>query len=233
MSKGLNLHSGDGIIAQDPGRGIILAYGTTVPAAGSVGYAPGCHWINVGTYAEGTQFYINTGTRTSSSFTVLDLNLTEMGLLSGLLATSAEINRVAKLSTRVVNVTAATLTLDAATHSDKITTINAAAGCAIALPAATGSGARYILFIGTTITSNTTTITRAGSDTMFGMIYQLADGGSTLAAYECSGSTVITLDGSTKGGIKGDRIVLEDVASATWSIVGHTSATGTEATPVT
>jgi len=54
-----------------------------------------------------------------------------------------------------------------------------------------------------------------------------------LAAYECSGSTVITLNGSTTGGIKGDRIELIDVASATWSIIGHTSATGIEATPVT
>ena len=88
-------------------------------------------------------------------------------------------------------------------------------------------------FIGTTVTSNTTTITRAGSDTIFGMIYQLADSGSGIAAYECPGSTVITLDGSTKGGIKGDLFEIEDVASAVWSIVGHTSATGTEATPVT
>lgn len=159
---------------------------------------------------------------------------TELGTaLTGILATAAEINRSVDLSTRVVNVTASTLALTLASHSDKIVTVNAAAGCAITLPAATGTGARFRIFIGTTVTSNTTTITRAGADTMFGMIYQLADGGATLAAYECPGSTVITLDGSTKGGIKGDYFVLEDVASAVWSIIGHTSATGSEATPVT
>ena len=136
-------------------------------------------------------------------------------------------------SSKLVNVTAATLTLSAASHAGKVVTINAAAGCAVTLPAATGTGDRYEVFIGTTVTSNTTTFTRAGSDTMFGMIYQLADGGSTLAAYELPGSTIITLDGSTKGGIKGDRFTIIDMATNVLSVIGHTSATGTEATPVT
>ncbi len=133
----------------------------------------------------------------------------------------------------IVNVTASTVTLSPGEHAGQTVTLNRAAGVAVTLPAATGTGNRYKLFVGTTVTSNNITVTRAGSDTLFGMIYQLADGGATLVAYECPGSTVITLNGTTTGGIKGDTIELIDVASATWSIIGHTSATGTEATPVT
>ena len=174
--------------------------------------------------------------RKISDYTLGNMDPADLVVLeafSGLLATVDELNAAADNSTRVVNVTAATLSLTVASHASKIVTINAAAGCAITLPAATGTGAIFEIFIGTTVTSNTTTITRAGSDTMFGMIYQLADSGATLSAYECPGSTIITLDGSTKGGIKGDVFIIKDVASAVWSIIGHTSATGTEATPVT
>jgi hypothetical protein len=39
------------------------------------------------------------------------------------------------------------------------------------------------------------------------------------------------MDGSTKGGIKGDIIELEDIAADTWSVRVMGSATGTEATP--
>ena len=227
MSRQLNKQDTTGVIYRDPARGIVLGAGITKPTDAVIGYAPGCIWIDTDASA-GSQVYVNEGTRASADFNIL----TGVGL-SGLTATADEINSVVDLSTNIVNVTAATLALTLASHSGKIVTVNAAAGCAITLPAATGTGARFKIFIGTTITSNTTTITRAGSDTMFGMIYQLADSGATLAAYECPGSTVITMDGTTKGGIKGDWFEIEDVASAVWHIIGHTSATGSEATPVT
>jgi len=124
-------------------------------------------------------------------------------------------------------------------HDGKTVTLNLATGQAITLPDSTLAatlGFKVKLFIGTTITStNTTTITRDGSATFFGQIYQLADGGSTLAAYELAGSTVITLGTSsnTTGGTKGDTIELECVASGVWHVIGHTTAAGTEATPVT
>src|SRR6516225_7873584 len=70
-----------------------------------------------------------------------------------------------------VNVTAATLTLNPTTHGGIITTINAAAGCAVTPPAATGTFNWYWLVLPTTITSNSTTIdAKAGqaSDVMAG-----------------------------------------------------------------
>lgn len=233
MSHGLNIHDGTGIIARDPAAGILLAYGDTVPADNTIGYAPGCLFQQTDGASEATYLYVNVGTKALSNFDAIDLNVAEMALLSGLLATSAELNRAADLSSRVVDVTASTLALTLADHDGKDVTINAAAGCAVTLPAATGTGARFRVSLMTTVTSNTTTFTRAGSDAFWGVVYQLADGGSTLAAYELPGSTVITLDGSTKGGIKGDILEFTDVGTNQWKVVAHLTATGTEATPVT
>lgn len=67
MSKGLRLHTADGIIAMDPSAGILLAYGSTVP--GSVaGYAPGCEFIRTGGNSLGTVRYINIGTKLVANF---------------------------------------------------------------------------------------------------------------------------------------------------------------------
>ncbi len=68
MSKGLNLHTGDGIIARDPGLGILLAYGSTVPSG--VGYAPGCRFIKTNGTTLATVDYINVGTISAASFVV-------------------------------------------------------------------------------------------------------------------------------------------------------------------
>lgn len=68
MSHAIRLHDGLGQIAVDPAAGILLAYGTTVPAANSVGYAPGCRFIKVDGVTADTVEYINLGTRAASSF---------------------------------------------------------------------------------------------------------------------------------------------------------------------
>lgn len=132
-----------------------------------------------------------------------------------------------------ISVTAATLTLNKATHEGCIVVANRAAGITFTLPAATGSGARYIVVVGTTITSNNLIIQVANStDIMAGVAFQAADGGSTSNAWEAGATDdTITMDGSTKGGIKGDRIDLEDVASGVWQVRVVGAATGTEATP--
>lgn len=72
MSKGLNLHTGDGIIAKDPGLGILLAYGSTVPTGS--GYAPGCRFIKVNGTSIGSVSYVNVGTKASASFVLEGLN---------------------------------------------------------------------------------------------------------------------------------------------------------------
>lgn len=143
-------------------------------------------------------------------------------------ATAAQIN--ASVGGGVANVTTATRTVTSA-DIGSIITLNRAAGIAVTLPAATGSGAVYKFFIGTTVTSNSTTITRAGSDTMFGNAFVAQAGGDTVLAFEASGSTSISFNGTTSGGLKGTFITLTDVAAATWGVLINGSSAASGITP--
>ena len=127
----------------------------------------------------------------------------------------------------------ATATLNRNTHSGCMNTINAAAGLTLTLPAASGSGDVYRFFVGTTVTSNNVVIQVAnGSDTMAGLAISAADGGDTANAWEtASTSDTITLNGTTKGGVLGDMITLEDVAANKWAVQIISSSTSTEASP--
>ena len=78
--------------------------------------------------------------------------------LAGVNATASEINAVADVSARIVNTTG-NLTLTAASHGDRIVTVDKADGAALVLPAASGSGNRYKVIITTAITSNSTSTT--------------------------------------------------------------------------
>lgn len=153
--------------------------------------------------------------------------------ISDITATADEINRAADSSGRIVNATAATLTVTAATHGSRIVTLNRAAGIAVTLPAASGTGEEYRFFIGTTVTSNTTTIKAANaSDTMSGIALIDEAGGATAGVWPTAADTdTITFDGSTTGGILGDFVELIDVAANKWYVRLVGSTTGTEATP--
>lgn len=130
-----------------------------------------------------------------------------------------------------ITITAST-TLDGR-HDDSPLYIDAAAGLTLTLPAASGTGRKFEIEIGTTVTSNSVIIQVANaSDIMQGVCQTAQDGGDTAVAFEtASTSDTITLNGTTKGGIKGDRIVLQDVATNTWQVSMAVSATGTEASP--
>lgn len=133
---------------------------------------------------------------------------------------------------QVVTVTAS----DALTeleHGNRTVRVSAAAGLTLTLPAATGTGNTYTIFIATTVTSNSVVIQAASaSDTMSGGAIVMADGGDTLVGFETtSTSDTITLNGSTTGGKLGDQIILQDVASGKFRVLAILSGTGTEATP--
>lgn len=117
--------------------------------------------------------------------------------------------------------------------ADTVLTVNAAAGLTLTLPAAAGLGDTYEIVVGTTITSNNLVVQVANaSDTMTGLCLIAQDAGDTSVVFEtASTSDTITMNGSTKGGIKGDRIILKDVAANLWSVNIMASGTGTEATP--
>lgn len=133
----------------------------------------------------------------------------------------------------IVSATAATLAVTSAAHAGRTVLLDRAAGQAVTLPAATGTGNVYKFFVLTTITSNTTTIKVAdATDVMAGMAIIGNDGGDTASIFETAAdSDTITFDGDTTGGIKGAVVELQDVATNLWSVVVRSAATNTEATP--
>lgn len=132
-----------------------------------------------------------------------------------------------------ISVTSSTLSITKRNHAGATLVANRAAGIAFTLPASSGSGAEYEIIVGTTVTSNSTTVKVANStDIMTGQAINAADGGDTAVAFETAADTdTITLNGSTLGGIKGDRIRLKDISSGLWHVQVIGSATGIEATP--
>ncbi len=133
----------------------------------------------------------------------------------------------------LVAATASTLTVTSATHGGRIVTLDRAAGIAVTLPVASGSGTRYWFILVTTVTSNTTTIkVPDASGTMTGVALILQDAADTVSAFETAGTTdTVTWNGTTTGGIKGDMVELIDIAANLWYVRVTNSGTGTEATP--
>lgn len=170
----------------------------------------------------------------TSSFDITVHDGSSKGLkLAGQLvkSTQSEIDAVCDVSARLVNVTGSTLTMTSAIHGGKITTINAAAGCAVTLPAATGTGNIFTVIIGTTIGVNTTTFTCVGSDKLTGSCTVSSTGTSGSFAVPAT-STVVTMNGSSKGGVVGSYLQLIDIATNVWAIRGSFNGTGVAITPI-
>jgi hypothetical protein len=113
-----------------------------------------------------------------------------------------------------------------------VITVSAAAGLTLTLPAATGTGYVYRVFISTTVTSNNVIVQVAdATDVMQGNVTMAQDAGDTAVIWEAaSTSDTITLNGSTKGGIRGDFFEFTDAAADLYIITGLCSGTGTEIT---
>jgi len=140
-----------------------------------------------------------------------------------------------KIDQKSATVAGATLTLTADNDGQTIN-FNRAAGCIVTLPAATGSGIRYRFIVGVTVTSNNYVIQVADStDEFAGTILQTdtdtSDTLISLPAIAADNYDTITLNGSTKGGLIGDWIEVEDVATNLWAVFGHINGNGTVASP--
>lgn len=133
---------------------------------------------------------------------------------------------------RAVTVTTSAIVLNPDAHEDKPIILDRAAGIAVTLPASTGSGITYEFIVGTTITSNSTTIKVANAtDVMNGFAVQSQDAGATVQMFEAAASDdTITFNGTTTGGIIGDRVELCDMKAGFWAVRVMAAGTGTEAT---
>lgn len=125
----------------------------------------------------------------------------------------------------------ASFTLDRNVHEGNWVVCNAAAGMTVTLPASTGKGDTYLLAVGTTVTSNNFIVQVAnGTDVINGGVSISTDvAGITMLA---SGTDdTITMNGSTKGGVKGSFVKLHDISAGLWLLEGFLVSTGAEATP--
>ena len=228
MSRPLQRQSNTDVIFRDPAAGIVLASGTTVPSDAAIGYAPGCFFID--SDASGAAaWYRNEGTNASADFNVFAGGLS----LEGLTATAAEINRTTDISLRSVTLAAAsTTTLSAATHGDKtlVTSSTASASLQVNLPAATGTGLKTTIVVGVTVATNKLFVVATGA-VIFGTCITISDGAAAVLGYSAAGVTTITFDGTTQGGLKGDVIELQDVATNIWLARVTSTSSGSEATP--
>lgn len=102
MSRAVVKQYADPAVIVDPARGVVFACGPTMPVDGSLGYAPGCIFLD-NDAAAGSQFFLNEGTKASSDFNVLALPVAS---LSGLTATDTELNQAADNSVNTEVVTA-------------------------------------------------------------------------------------------------------------------------------
>lgn len=128
-----------------------------------------------------------------------------------------------------VDCTAATLTVTQADHANKLIRLNRAAGITVTLHPATGTGAIYRFYVGTTFTGSGI-IQVTTTDIIQGAVGMTTDAAGVMIPTAATSDT-ITMNGSTTGGIVGSYIELQDAALGVWSVRGAIVSTGAEATP--
>jgi hypothetical protein len=137
-----------------------------------------------------------------------------------------------------VSLAAATLSLTQALHDGLYVIVNRAAGAAITLPAATGSGATFRIIVGTTLTSGTLAVAVANaSDFMRGEAYTFVTTvastfGTTNTGTVATESDTFTFNRTTTGlGTIGDFVEFVDIAPNVWAVEADYASSGTAATP--
>jgi len=173
----------------------------------------------------------------TTNLDTLDITSLQLGS-TAVTATAAELNSAADVSANAaVDETTATLTLTAATHAGKVVSMSRAAGVAITLPAATGTGHIYHIVIAVAATSNANIIQVANAtDVMDGSLNIQqdtdVDGTSKIWRADAGDDTMTFAGAATTGGIVGGYIRCIDYIAGFWSCQAFTqSGGGSEATP--
>ena len=131
-----------------------------------------------------------------------------------------------------VTTTDATYTLTEA-QSGTTLYINKDDGCDVTLPAAT-AGLRYRIVQQLDFSSDTITVTTASTADIYTGDLRNYKEGTGLAIFKPNGSSnyIITLDGTTTGGVKGGGVIdLIAVSGSEWHVSGLVQGSGSVATP--
>ena len=136
-------------------------------------------------------------------------------------ATVAEVNAVADSSSRIVNATAATLTVTQALHDGKIILLDRAGGVAVTMPEAADTGMVITFLVKTKFTSDATiTLADTTNTTLLGGALIADSAGGVTQEMFTPGATedLVTLDGTNTGGGLGCQIQYIDLATDVWSV---------------
>lgn len=130
-----------------------------------------------------------------------------------------------------IAVTTSTTTLGAS-NVGRVTVLNRATGIAVTLPAATGSGDTYPLFVSTSFTSTGTVRTATTTEVLRGTALLFQDSGDTVVGFNTTASdNTLSMTGAATGGLAGASITLIDVAAGVWQVKYVSDASGSEGTP--
>jgi len=121
-------------------------------------------------------------------------------------------------------------------ESGSVVVLNAAAGFTTTLPANCVNGTFFEFVVGVTVTSvGAKIITGAAAELMVGTILNTdTDTSDTLASWKSlvgTSNISLNLNGTTKGGLIGDRIVVTKITSTKWQVSGNILSTGAVVTP--
>lgn len=136
---------------------------------------------------------------------------------------------------RVISVNSATNTLNE-NQSGSVVLFDRAAGTIHTLPAACLPGTYFDFYVSVTCTSNAhKIITGAGTELMVGQILNCdTDTSDAVAIWKslvATSNIAVSMNGTTKGGVKGDWIRVTKLDSTTWGVHGQINGNGTVATP--
>jgi hypothetical protein len=222
------------IISQDPVGGVAVGDvslnrgSVMIGASGNVGAA-------VDAKASG-KILVGDGTDLLSVAVSGDVSLAANGAVTiatvGGLATAAEVNRVADVSTRVVNLAVSTAITELAHDGKVIVMGGAGAARTFTLPVPV-AGMKFRFVVGEVNTSNYLIKSVAGTQVMCGSVMVLSDNSAAVVGFTAGATDdTITLDGTTTGGVAiGDWIELTALSTTKWAVSGQLTASGTEATP--
>jgi hypothetical protein len=136
---------------------------------------------------------------------------------------------------RVISPNAATRQLNE-NESGSAVLFDRAAGTVYTLPAACLPGTFFDFYVSVTCTSNAhKIITGAGTELMVGQILNCdTDTSDAVAIWKslvATSNIAVSMNGTTKGGVKGDVIRVTKLDATTWGVHGQINGNGTVATP--
>lgn len=124
--------------------------------------------------------------------------------------------------TRLLSITSATKTFVDA-HMGGTVALNRSAGVTVTLPAAKGTGNKVKVIVGTASNANIVKVANA-TDVFVGgiLINDIGDSSAATADFFPTASTSDTVTCTTAGGggLKGDWVEFEDIASGFWAVRG-------------